>query len=528
VSKEYNLKSFMKKVVLVICDGWGVAPPSEGNAPMQANLTFLRSIEKYYPFTILHASGINVGLPWWEEGNSEVGHLTIGSGKVIYHYLPRIILSIQDGSFFQNPALLRAINHAKKNKSKLHLMGLVSSGGVHSYIDHFYGLLDLCQKEKVEKVYLHFFTDGRDTLPKEAKTFLPMLLQRIRAQEVGTLATLHGRCYSMDRDRNWDRTEKSYRCLVFGEGAQAPDPIKYIEECYQKGLTDEFIPPAVVDPKGIIESNDAIIFFNFREDRARQLTMAFLDENFNHFERKKLQNIHFTGMTRYLDLKNLDVAFEPPEIGLTLGEILSQNNLLQWRIAETEKYAHVTYFFNGLREEPFKGEERKLIPSRGGPHYDKSPEMQARAITEEALSKIKLKKYHFILINFANPDMVGHTGNLKAAIKAAEVLDECFSKIVPLALESEYVVLITADHGNFEEMLDPRTGEVLTEHSSNPVPFYLVDPEMKKTLPSKIEIFQLKKAGGFLFDIAPTVLDYLEIPKPNEMPGVSLKKILSV
>lgn len=517
----------MKKVILIICDGWGIAPPSEGNAPMQANLNFIRNIERYYPFTILHASGIHVGLPWWEEGNSEIGHLTIGSGKIIYHYLPRIILSIQDGSFFQNPVLLEAINHAKKNNSKLHLMGLVSSGGVHSYIDHFYGLLDLCQKEKVEKVYLHFFTDGRDTPPKEAKTFLPMLLQRIQAQQVGSLATLQGRFYSMDRDKNWDRTEKSYRCLVFGEGNDASDPIKYIEDCYLKGLTDEFIPPAIVDPKGKIESNDAIIFFNFREDRARQLTRAFLEEDFKFFERKKLENIYFASMTRYLDLENLHVAFEPPEIGTTLSEILSQHGLLQWKIAETEKYAHITYFFNGLKEEAPKGEERKLIPSKGGPRYDQSPEMQAKIITQEALLKVKLKKYHFILINFANPDMVGHTGNLKAAIKTAEVIDECLSKIIPLALESEYVVLLTSDHGNFEEMIDLRTGEVLTEHTSNPVPFYLIDPEMKSTLPSKVQIFNLKKAGGFLFDIAPTILDYLEIPKPPDMPGISLRKILS-
>lgn len=516
----------MKKILLIILDGWGIAPPGPGNAPSQANIPFIRNIERYYLATTLHASGINIGLPWWEEGNSEVGHLTIGTGQVIYHYLPRIITAIQDGLFFQKEAFLGVAQQVKKNHSRLHLMGLISSGGIHSYIDHFYALLDFCQQQGIEKVYLHMFSDGRDTPPKEAVTFLPTILQRLQAQELGKIASIHGRSFAMDRDKNWDRIKRSYECITQGKGKEAKDPINYLKESYERGITDEYIEPAIFDKEGIVKPGDAVIFFNFREDRAKQLTQAFLDENFKGFEREKIENLYFASMTRYFDHPGLHVAFEPPKIGITLAEVFAKNNLLQFRIAETEKYAHVTYFFNGLREEPFKGEERKLIPSQGGPHYDKKPEMQAYHICEEVLNRIKSQKYHFILINFANPDMVGHTANIQAAIKAAEVLDECLSKIVPRALENKYTTLISGDHGNFEEMLNPRTAEVMAEHSSNPVPFYLVDPELKKSISREKDLSRMDKAGGFLFDIAPTILEYLGIKKPPEMVGTSLLFLL--
>jgi 2,3-bisphosphoglycerate-independent phosphoglycerate mutase len=510
----------MQKVILLILDGWGVAPPSEGNAPSQANIPNLKNIENYYPATTLHASGINVGLPWWEEGNSEVGHLTLGCGQVIYQYLPRIINAIQNDSFFQNPAFLGARDHIKKQHSRLHLIGLVSSGAVHSYIDHLYALLDFCKKEGIEDVYLHLFTDGRDAPQKEAVTLIKNLSERLSLQKTGKIATISGRSFAMDRDRNWDRIKKTYECLTEGKGEIAQDPVLYLQNSYQREITDEYIEPAVVDSEGLIQKNDAIIFFNFREDRARELTLAFVKDNFNEFLRKKIGNLYFATMTRYLDDADIKVAFEPPKIKNPLGKVISDAGFSQFRIAETEKYAHVTYFFNGLKEEPFPGEERVIIPSSGGPHYDRNPEMQAPNIKERVLKEIEKEKYHFILINLANPDMVGHTGNIKAAIRAAEIVDACTGEIVGAA-EGKYTTLILADHGNFEEMIS-RSGEVIGEHSLNPVPFYLVDPKFKSSIPQGKSLETLPKAGGFLFDIAPTILECLELPKPAEMTGFSL------
>lgn len=511
----------MKKVILIILDGWGVAPPSPGNAPSQANLPNLTYIEEHYPATTLHASGIHVGLPWWEVGNSEVGHLTLGSGKVVYQYLPRIIMAIRDGSFFKNPALLGATRYVKEKNSSLHLMGLVSSGAVHSYIDHLYALFDLCQREKVKNVFLHVFTDGRDTSQKEAITFLKNLSERLASQNLGKIATVCGRSFAMDRNENWERIQKVYECLTEGKGERPADLFEYLQSSYQKGITDEYIKPALIDEKGLIKENDAVIFFNFREDRARELTRAFIEDDFKGFKRKKIKNLYFATMTRYLDTPNIKVAFEPPEVKTCLGKVISEAGLSQLRLAETEKYAHVTYFFNGLREKPFNGEERIIIPSVGGPHYDKNPEMQAPEITETLLKEIKREEYSFILVNFANPDMVGHTGNLRAGIMAAEVIDACIGRIVEVA-KDKYVILITADHGNFEEMIDSKTGEPLGEHTSNPVPFYLVDPECKSPMPVQKKLEYREEAGGFLFDVAPTILEYLELEKPQEMTGLSL------
>lgn len=510
----------MKKVILIILDGWGIASLNDGNAPAQANTPNLDYIEAYYPATTLHASGINVGLPWWEEGNSEVGHLTIGCGKVIYQYLPRISNEIQSGFFFQNPAFLAARDHIKKYNSRLHLMGLVSSGSVHSYIDHLYALLEFAQKEKIKKVYLHIFTDGRDAPAEGAAKLLSGLKERLLLQGIGKIATISGRFFAMDRNQNWDKIEKAYKCLTENKGEEAPDFIAYLESSYKRDITDEYIEPAIIDPEGQIRDNDAVIFFNFREDRAKELIQVFVEENFSEFPRKKIDNLFFVTMTRCLKNPNVKVAYEPPEIKSPLGKIISDVGFSQFRIAETEKYAHITYFFNGLIREPFKGEERVLIPSTGGPFYDKNPEMQAPEITKRVIKEIENEKYNFILVNFANPDMVGHTKNIQASIRAAEVLDSCVGEILKKS-EGRYITIISADHGNFEEMITP-SGEILGEHSSNPVPFYLVDPRLKSILPEEKNLDRIEKPGGFLFDIAPTILEYLEIPVPSEMIGSSL------
>ncbi len=377
----------MKPVILIILDGWGLAPPSKGNAISQASIPTIRRIEKFWPATTLNASGINVGVPWGEAGNSEAGHLTLGAGRVVYQYLPRIILSIRNESFFENPAFLEAIEHVKKNKSYLHLMGLVSSASVHSYIDHLYALLELGMRAGISKrILLHIFTDGRDSLPKEAKTFIYNLKQRLFFHKSAKIATISGRSFAMDRDKNWERIEKVYNCLVQGKGEKITDPTSYLENSYTKGITDEFVEPAIITEKGkplrLIKKGDAIIFFNFRGDRARQLTQAFIEDNFSGFARKKIKNLYFSAMARYYKKIQGKVAFEREEVKEPLSKILSKNKKKQLKLAETEKYAHVTYFFNGYREKPFLGEDRILIPSQGAPHYDRSPEMQAIPITQ--------------------------------------------------------------------------------------------------------------------------------------------------
>lgn len=511
----------MQKVILIILDGWGVAPPNPGNAPSMANTPIIKFIEEHYPATTLHAAGINVGLPWWQEGNSEVGHLTIGTGKVIYQYLPRIINEIQNGYFFQNKAFLTARDHVKKFNSRLHLMGLVSSGAIHSYIDILYALLEFCQREQIQKVYLHVFTDGRDTPQKEAEKFLTNLKERLALQGIGKIATIAGRSFAMDRDQNWERIEKTYNTLIGNkEVIEKLDLINYIKSCYLRDITDEYIEPAVLDPEGIIRDNDAVVFFNFREERARELTQAFVEENFDKFPRKKIENLCFVTITRYLESPNIHVAYEPPIIENPLSKIISDNGFSQLKIAETEKFAHVTYFFNGLRKEPFPKEDRILIQSSGGPYYNQNPQMKAPEITSRATNEIQKGIYDFILINFANPDMVGHTADIQASIKAAEVVDSCVGEILRYA-EGRYITLITADHGNFEEMLSPK-GEPIGEHTSNPVPFYLVDPRFKSEFSQPKELYKLQKPGGFLFDIAPTILEYLNLPPSSDMIGNSL------
>lgn len=516
-----------KPIVLVVLDGWGLSENTKGNAITEANLPTIDRLNSYYPHLALQASGISVGLPWGEPGNSEVGHMTLGTGQVIYQSMPRITMAIQNGEFFKNPSFLRAIEHAKKNNSSLHLMGLVGKGGVHSTIDHLYALLELMDQEKFDRVFIHVFTDGRDSSPTSGLESVKELKSRLDANKIGRIATISGRYWAMDRNNNWDRTEKAYNSMTKGEGEKITNIEDYFRKSYAKEVYDEYLEPAVVSNQdgsvGIIQDNDAVIFFNFREDRARQLTRAFISPEFSKFPRHELKNIHFVTMVQYEDNPKADVAYGPVEIKNCLSEILSKNGLKQLRIAETEKFAHVTYFFNGGNEEPFQGEDRVIIPSKNVVTFDKVPEMSAPEITEAVIKQIGADKYDFILINFANADMVGHTGNEKATIMAVEVIDKCLDKIIKLVLEKKGCLLITADHGNAEEVINIQTGEIDTEHSINPVPLWFVTISNRKDEPQpKIPIV----AAGLLSDIAPTILAILNLKKPDGMTGESLLDVL--
>lgn len=517
----------MKKVILIILDGWGVSEEKTGNAIGMAKTPNMDMLMSYYPNTVLQASGFSVGLPWETMGNSEVGHLTIGAGKTLYQNLPRVTLSIQDRSFFDKEALLKAIDHAKENNSNMHLMGLVSTGAVHSHINHLYALLELLKMKAFppDKVFIHVFTDGRDTDPESGKRFVAELESNIKAEGYpGRIASVMGRYYAMDRNENWDRTQKAYQCMVNGVGVENDSAIKAVTDSYAKGITDEFIEPALIKDAegkiGIIKQNDSAIFFNIREDRARQLTKAFVLDNFTNFDRgNKIENLNFTTMMEYEKGLPVNVVFAPEEVKEPLGKVLSDRGLVQLRVAETEKYAHVTYFFNGGAEKPFPEEYRILIPSPRVDSYDKTPQMSAGEITAAITNAMAENKYDFILVNYANADMVGHTGNLQAAIEAVEFIDKCIGEIYDTITKNGMVMMLTADHGNAEDMVNVRTGEVDTEHSSNPVPFILVDTEKQFEYPQELG---RKTIGGMLSDIAPTILEVMDIPKPEEMTGASL------
>jgi 2,3-bisphosphoglycerate-independent phosphoglycerate mutase len=520
-----------KPVYLIILDGWGENPNLEGNAIAQANTPTIDNISRHYPQTLLQASGISVGLPWGEMGNSEVGHLTLGAGRVIYQSLPRITLAIQDGSFFTNAGFLAAVENAKKNSSALHLMGLASNGGVHSSLDHLYALLELGQNNGLEKIYLHLFTDGRDAPPQSGLKIIQDIEERLKEFPGSRIATLCGRYFAMDRNDNWNRIEKAYNLLTQGLGSREKSTQIALEKTYAKNITDEFIEPvSIEDEKGNIfpiGEKDSVIFFNFREDRARQLTKAFVLPTLSKMERKKyLPDVEFVTMTKYEDNLPVKIAFGPQEIKNCLGEVLSANNVNQLRIAETEKYAHVTYFFNGGREEPFPGEDRVLVPSQSVSTYDKLPEMSAYAIEEKILDDLGKGRHGFTLVNFANADMVGHTGKLKPAIAAVEAIDGCLGKIIPEILKIGGHIFITADHGNAEEIVNPRTEEIDTEHSTFPVPFWYLNPENKKQK-SEAEIVKVKNnVTGLLSDVAPTILAVMNIPSPPEMTGQNLMEVL--
>lgn len=505
-----------KLTMLMILDGFGENPNNEGNAVNLAKKPNIDKLRKICPVSHIDASGAAVGLPDGQMGNSEVGHTNIGAGRIVYQKLTKITKSIEDGDFFSIPEFTEAIENVKKNNSKLHIMGLLSDGGVHSHQRHLYGLLELAKRKGLDNnVFIHAFMDGRDTLPASGEGYIQELQEKMKEKGVGKIATLSGRYYAMDRDKRWDRVEKAYNAIVRGEGVLAKDPIQAIEESYQQEIFDEFVVPTVItdandQPLAKIESGDSVIFFNFRPDRARQLTRAIVDDKFDGFKTDKL-DIDFVCMTEYDDtMPNVKIAFKPEELTNTFGEVVSKLGKKQLRIAETEKYAHVTFFFNGGREEPYPGEDRILVNSPKVATYDLQPEMSAYEVTEKVVEAINSEKYDTIILNFANTDMVGHTGNIDAAIKAVEAVDKCVGEIVEAVQKQNGVLLITADHGNAEQMIDYQTGEPLTSHTTNLVPLILVG----------MENVELK--DGRLCDLTPTMLDIMEEQKPKEMTGESL------
>ena len=504
-----------KLTMLMILDGFGINEKEEGNAIKLASIPNINQIIKENPNTIIHTSGLDVGLPEGQMGNSEVGHTNIGAGRIIYQDLAKITKSIEDGDFFSKPEFVAAIENCKKHNSTLHIMGLLSDGGVHSHNRHLYGLLELAKRKDFENVFVHCFLDGRDTPPASAEGYIVELENKMQEKGVGKIATISGRFYSMDRDKRWERVSKAYDALVKGEGEKYLSATTAIEESYQKETFDEFVKPTVItnkagDPLATIKENDSVIFFNFRPDRAREITRSLVDKEFDGFETKPL-NLYFVCMTSYDEtMPNVEVAFRKEEIKNTFGEIVSQNGLKQLRIAETEKYAHVTFFFNGGEEKQYPGEDRILVPSPKVETYDLKPEMSAYEVTEKVVEAIKEEKYDCIILNYANPDMVGHTGSVEAAMKALEALDSCVKQVVDAVKEVGGTLLITADHGNSEQMIDYVTGEPYTAHTTNPVPLIIVGAGNKKV------------KEGRLADLAPTMLDIMGIEKPSEMTGESL------
>ena len=503
-----------KLTMLMILDGFGENPKKEGNAVKLAKTPNIDRLMKEYPNTKIAASGLAVGLPEGQMGNSEVGHTNIGAGRIVYQELTRITKSIENGDFFSNEELVKAMENCKKNNSKLHILGLVSDGGVHSHIRHLFGLLEMAKRRDIEEVYVHCFLDGRDTPPASAESYIQELEEKMRKKGVGKIATVAGRFYGMDRDKRWNRIQKAYNAIVFGEGNKSSQVINAIESSYQKEVFDEFVEPTVITngekPVATIEDGDSVIFFNFRPDRAREITRAIVDKEFKEFETKKM-NTYFVCFTNYDEtMPNVHIAFKKEMIKNTLGEIVSKNGGKQLRIAETEKYAHVTFFFNGGEEKQYPGEDRILVPSPKVETYDMQPEMSAEEVTQKVVEAIKSKKYNAIILNYANPDMVGHTGNLDAAIQAVEKIDDCVQRVVEAVNEVEGTLIITADHGNAEQMIDYKTGEPHTAHTTNPVPLILVGKD------------GVKLKEGKLADLAPTMLEIMGLEKPEEMTGESL------
>ncbi len=541
----------MKQVVLIIMDGYGIAPPGPGNAIHLANPPNISSYFHTFPNTTLKASGESVGLPAQEVGNTEVGHLNLGAGRVVYQDLPRINMSIADGSFYENQSLLKVTEHLKRTSGTCHILGLVGHGAVHSSIDHLYALLFFAKEQKLPQIRLHVITDGRDSPPKSALDIIKGVEEKIQGNQNCYFASVMGRYFAMDRDRRWERIEKAYRCLTQGEGRKTPTIQEAVEASYKEGKTDEFIDPAVVTkdgaPVGLIKEGDAVIFFNYRIDRPRELTKAFVLDDFEQkanisgsydpyetkyykthlqqnlpqtkeiapFQRgEKIKDLLFLTMTEYE--KELPVAIVFPQITVTicLGRVLSDHGIPQLRMSESEKERFVTFYFNGQRDLPFPMEDRIIIPSPKVPTYDQKPEMSAYETTRELINQLNQNKYNFLLLNFANPDMVGHTGNIEATVKAIKIVDECVGKIVDAALNTNTAVFITADHGNAEQKINPKTGQISTEHTDNPVPFLAISKELQGKF--------MKLQTGILADMAPTILATMGIPKPSEMTGRNL------
>ena len=505
-----------KPTVLMILDGYGLNDNKIGNAVAEADTPVMDALMKEYPFVKGNASGHYVGLPDGQMGNSEVGHLNMGAGRIVYQDLTKITKSIQDGDFYENPELVKACDNVKANNSALHLFGLVSDGGVHSHNAHLYGLLELAKRQKISKVYVHCFLDGRDTPPMSGKEYVSELIEKIHEIGVGQIATVIGRYYVMDRDNRWDRVEKAYEAIVNGNGNRAENPVEAIEKSYEKEVTDEFVVPTVIvkdgEPVGTVKDGDSVIFFNFRPDRAREITRAFCADEFDGFSREKRIHTTYVCFTEYdVTIPNKSVAFPKTKLNNTLGEYLAKCGLTQARIAETEKYAHVTFFFNGGVEAPNEGEERILVHSPKVATYDLQPEMSAPEVCDKLVEAIQSLKYDVIIINFANPDMVGHTGVESAAIKAVETVDACVGRAVAALKEVDGQMFLCADHGNAEQLIDEATGAPFTAHTTNPVPFILINREG----------YGLRE-GGCLADIAPTLLELMGLPKPEEMSGESL------
>ncbi|MBI4947951.1 2,3-bisphosphoglycerate-independent phosphoglycerate mutase [Candidatus Berkelbacteria bacterium] len=505
-----------KPVVLTVIDGWGIAPSWGGNAVSLAKTPFMNMAWQTYPHAVLGASGVAVGLPEKERGNSEVGHLNIGAGQIVHQSFPSITSAIKDGSFFKSEALVKAFNNAKQNSKAVHIIGLTSDGGIHSHIDHLFALLDMGQKLGSTDIVIHAITDGRDTPPFAAQEYISHINTSLNKFGFGRIGTVEGRYYAMDRDHRWERIEKVYRAMTEGVGKTSRSAEGAVAMAYRDGYSDEFIPPTVVQGENnsfrTIQDGDSIIFFNFRGDRARELTQAFVSPEFKGFGRKKvLKNITFVGFTFYQEGLPMEVAFSPSEVKKPLSAVISEANLKQLHVAESEKYAHVTYFFNGGQEVAYAGEDRIVVPSPKAASYDQVPEMASPKITETVIKN--LQNYDFIILNYACPDMVGHTGNLRATIKACEAVEkglkEIYEKINPMG----GLLVITADHGNAEQMVNPKTGESDTEHSNNPVPFILAGDVVK----------QLKiNDKGSLSDVAPTILEIMGIAPSSDMTGKSL------
>ena len=506
-----------KPTVLMILDGYGLSDKTEGNAVALAKTPVMDALEKEYPFVKGYASGLAVGLPEGQMGNSEVGHLNMGAGRIVYQELTRITKEIQDGDFFKNEELLAAVENCKAHDSALHLYGLLSDGGVHSHNTHLYALLQMAKDHGLKKVYVHCFLDGRDTPPASGKDYIEQLLDKMKEIGVGEVASVMGRYYVMDRDNRWDRVEKAYRAMTAGEGETAVCPLCAVSASYDKEVTDEFVVPTVIvkdgKPVATVQDNDSIIFYNFRPDRAREITRAFCADEFDGFPREKRINVKYVCFTEYdVTIPNKSVAFKKVEVTNTFGEYLAAHHMTQARIAETEKYAHVTFFFNGGVEAPNEGEDRILVKSPKVATYDLKPEMSAYEVCDKLVDAITGGKYDVIIVNFANPDMVGHTGIIPAAVKAVEAVDECVGRAVEAIKKVDGQMFICADHGNCEQLIDEKTGEPFTAHTTNPVPFILVNYDENYTL----------REGGCLADIAPTLIEMMGMQQPAEMTGKSL------
>lgn len=503
-----------KPVILMILDGFGIGLESErGDAIKAANKPNIDKLFSENPVTKIGASGLDVGLPDGQMGNSEVGHTNIGAGRIVYQELTRITKSIEDGDFFENEALLKAVDNAAQEGKALHIMGLLSNGGVHSHNTHMYAIVELAKKKGVKNVYVHAFLDGRDVPPTSGKDFVEECANKLKEIGLGKIATVMGRYYAMDRDNRWDRVEKAYSAMVYGEGNKSCCAIKAVEDSYVNDVTDEFVVPTVCEENATIKSGDSLVFFNFRPDRAREITRTFVDPEFNGFERKNgFFPLTYVCMTQYdASMPNVEIAFKPQSLKNTIGEYISDKGMTQLRIAETEKYAHVTFFFNGGVEQPYEGEDRILVKSPAVATYDLQPEMSAYEVTDKLVAAIKTGKYDMIILNYANCDMVGHTGVFDAAVKAVEAVDECVGKIITAIREMDGVALITADHGNADKMIDT-DGSPFTAHTTNLVPFCVVG------YPCEL------REGGRLADIAPTMLKIMGLPQPAEMTGESIIK----